>query len=528
MKRKFLIVLLALTLAIVSAFVITACGETEKPDGGNGDNGDSTVVTPGGDTDNNGGTTDNNGGGTTALEEPSTAVLKFNLLDDDTYEVIGYEGTPTQIVIPSEYNGKKVTSIGKEAFARCGSLTSVTISYGVTNIKNCAFWACMNLANISLPNSIVDIGVSSFNDCHCLTSITIPSRVTSFGNSAFYDCIRMAEVYNLSSLNITKGSDDNGYVGYYALDVYTDKNTSSKLSKENDFVIHTDGDVKTLVGYLGCKTEITISNSVTSIGDHAFYGCRSMTSISILDNVTSIGKFAFSNCSSLTSITIPNSVTSIGSCAFGNCSSLTSITIPNSVTSIGDYAFSGCSSLTSITIPNSVTSIGNGAFYNCSSLTSITIPNSVTSIGDYAFRSCYRLVEVYNLSSLNITKGSENYGEVGYYALDIYTSKYTPSKITRDNGFVVYTDGDVKMLVVYFGDKTEITIPNSVTSIGYGAFSDCGSLTSITIPNSVTSIGREEFSYCTSLKTIYCEAESQPSGWVYWWKANCSANVVWG
>ena len=482
MKRKFLIVLLALTLAIVSAFVITACGETEKPDGGNGDNGDSTVVTPGGDTDNNGGTTDNNGGGTTALEEPSTAVLKFNLLDDDTYEVIGYEGTPTQIVIPSEYNGKKVTSIGKEAFARCGSLTSVTISYGVTNIKNCAFWACMNLANISLPNSIVDIGVSSFNDCHCLTSITIPSRVTSFGNSAFYDCIRMAEVYNLSSLNITKGSDDNGYVGYYALDVYTDKNTSSKLSKENDFVIHTDGDVKTLVGYLGCKTEITISNSVTSIGDHAFYGCRSMTSISILDNVTSIGKFAFSNCSSLTSITIPNSVTSIGSCAFGNCSSLTSI----------------------------------------------TIPNSVTSIGDYAFRSCYRLVEVYNLSSLNITKGSENYGEVGYYALDIYTSKYTPSKITRDNGFVVYTDGDVKMLVVYFGDKTEITIPNSVTSIGYGAFSDCGSLTSITIPNSVTSIGREEFSYCTSLKTIYCEAESQPSGWVYWWKANCSANVVWG
>ena len=66
MKRKFLIVLLVLTLAIVSAFVITACGETDKPDDGNGDNGNSTVVTPGGDADNNGSTTDNNGGGTTA------------------------------------------------------------------------------------------------------------------------------------------------------------------------------------------------------------------------------------------------------------------------------------------------------------------------------------------------------------------------------------------------------------------------------------------------------------------------------
>ena len=138
MKRKFLIVLLALIVAIVSAFALTACGETEKPDDGNGDNGNSTVVTPGGDTDDNGGTTDNNGGGTTAPEKPSTAVLKFNLLDDNTYEVIGYEGTPVKIEIPSEYNGKKVTSIGGSALSGRSSLTSITISNSVTSIGDFA------------------------------------------------------------------------------------------------------------------------------------------------------------------------------------------------------------------------------------------------------------------------------------------------------------------------------------------------------------------------------------------------------
>ena len=139
-------------------------------------------------------------------------------------------------------------------------------------------------------------------------------------------------------------------------------------------------------------TSITIPDSVTSIRDCAFYGCKSLTSVTIPDSVTSIGWSAFFCCSSLTSITIPDSVTSIGGCAFSDCSSLTSITIPDSVTSIGDCAFMRCISLTSITIPNSVTIIGEHTFEDCSSLTSITIPNSVTSIEDYAFSDCNNLI----------------------------------------------------------------------------------------------------------------------------------------
>ena len=113
-----------------------------------------------------------------------------------------------------------------------------------------------------------------------------------------------------------------------------------------------------------------LPNSVTSIGDGAFYSCK-CTSITIPNSVTSIGEYAFFECSSLTSITIPNSVTTIGRRTFRNCSSLTSVTIGNSVTSIGESAFSNCSSLTSVSIGNGVTSIADGAFYGCDKLVDV-------------------------------------------------------------------------------------------------------------------------------------------------------------
>lgn len=111
-------------------------------------------------------------------------------------------------------------------------------------------------------------------------------------------------------------------------------------------------------------------------------------------------KSPFRNQSTLTEVTIGNSVTSIGVSAFEGCSSLTSITIPNSVTSIGWNAFYGCSGLTSVTIPSSVTSIGESAFSGCSGLTSITIPNSVTSIENRAFRDCLGLTTIYSFNPI--------------------------------------------------------------------------------------------------------------------------------
>ena len=216
--------------------------------------------------------------------------------------------------------------------------------------------------------------------------------------------------------------------------------------------------------------------SVTSIGDYAFEGCSSLTSITIPESVTSIGESAFGLCESLTSITIPNSVTSIEMWTFLACSSLTSVTIGNSVEDIGYQAFASCSSLTSITIPNSVTSIGVGAFLDCSSLTSITIPNSVTSIGDYAFEGCS------SLTSINVDANNANYCSI--------------------DGVLFSKDKTILIQFPIGNTRSEYIIPNSVTSIGVGAFLDCSSLTSITIPNSVTSIGDYAFGNCSSLNSV--------------------------
>ena len=95
--------------------------------------------------------------------------------------------------------------------------------------------------------------------------------------------------------------------------------------------------------------------TVTSIGEHAFYECSTLTSIEIPEGVKTIGEGAFGHCSSLTSVTIPSGVTSIGNDAFYWCKSLTSVEIPSSVTSIGEWAFRRCDSLTSIEIPSGVT-----------------------------------------------------------------------------------------------------------------------------------------------------------------------------
>ena len=229
---------------------------------------------------------------------------------------------------------------------------------------------------------------------------------------------------------------------------------------------------------------------------------------------------AFKSCSALTSVTIPNSVTYIGERAFLSCSALTSVTIPNSVTSIEEDTFFQCSALTSVTIPNVVTSIGDGAFCHCSGLTSVTIPASVTSIGKSAFGGCSKLENIY-VDPANVEFSSidgilyNNDASTLLFCPKGKTNVTIPNSVTSIRGSAFegcyrLTSVTIPNSVTSIGESafeycsslTSVTIPNSVTAIGEYVFSSCKSLTSVTIPNSVTSIGRNAFQFCSGLTSV--------------------------
>ena len=247
--------------------------------------------------------------------------------------------------------------------------------------------------------------------------------------------------------------------------------------------------------FLQCQSlcEITLLNSVTSIGDDAFSDCVSLREITLPDSVTSIGESTFSGCVSLREITLPDSVTSIGNYAFYECQSLREITLPDSVTSIGEYAFFDCQSLREITLPDSVTSIGDWAFEHCESLHAITLPDSVTSIGESVFWGCQSLREIAIPHSVQRITGNP------FAGCTCTVICHSPYFTIIDN--VLY-NADRTVIISFLSDKTTFDIPNGVTGIGNGAFSDCQSLREITLPDSVTSIGEYAFFDCQSLREI--------------------------
>ena len=315
---------------------------------------------------------------------------------------------------PSELKGKYsirkgVKVIGDMAFAFYNSLTSINIPNSVTTIGNLAFGWCESLTIINIPNSVTTIGNSAFDRCGSLTSITIPSSVVTIIGNPF-----------------------DGWHGIL--------NNESNAFIYEDHVLFNKNKT-TLIAYRAKETNYTIPNSVTTIGEGAFSGCKSLISINI-----------------------PNSVTTIGDSAFWGCASLTNINIPNSVTTIGNSAFEWCESLTNISIPNSVTTIGNWGFGTCKSLTSITIPNSVVTI-----------------------IGNPFYGWHGILNNESKAFIYEDHVLFNKNKTI---------LIAYRAKGTNYTIPNSVTTIGNSAFWWCESLTNINIPNSVTTIGDGAFCGC--------------------------------
>ena len=509
-----------------------------------------------------------------------------------------------------------VTSIAQNAFTNCSSLESVSIPSNskLQNIGIAAFLDCSSLQSIRVPSTMNQISTAAFNGCTSLKTVTIdaPNIVSSLneitdcgdlinyadvvyleGNAAglittgflqlftevvseinlYYKYINNASIISDFEFTIDSTAKTASVVKYTgsATSVTIPSTISSAISASDYELIYIKGDdykVTTIADatsssrgafYAAMSTlqSVTLPNTLTRIGDYAFYFCYRITSIIIPSSVISIGEYSFNMCYGLNSITFePNSkLQTIEAHAFDNCFGLETITIPSTVTSIGDYAFNGCSVLNEITFAEGsvLETIGNSAF-NGAKITSITIPSEVTSIGTAAFSGCTNLAEVYidspdiaaSITSASASGGLLNYAEVVYvesgtaesYLRSYFTNLYT--KITSDvSGYSKFVDlgsvaydftfsinsaDNTAAVVKYTGSDTNVVIPSSiqrvvvdgvtyyirgtqysVTSIADGSF-DAGAfssvqstLRSVTIPSTITYIGDYAFQDCTLL-----------------------------
>lgn len=333
------------------------------------------------------------------------------------------------------------------------SITYDANTYSVISIEEYAFYQSSSLTSVTIGNSIISIGEMAFADCSGLTSLSVET-----GNTLF-------------------DSRDNC-----------------------NAIIETTSN--TLVA--GCQNTV-IPNSVTSIGDGAFWGRTGLTSIIIPNSVVSIGISAFNSCSNLTEINLPTGITEIRMQCFVGCRSLTSINIPDGVTIIYAYAFRQCTGLESIIIPNSVTLLQQNAFHQCSGLKSATIGNKVSVIPENAFAECNSLESIIIPSSVTeITKGSFwDCNNLMSISVETGNTHYD----SRNNCNAIIETSSNKLVL---GCQNTI-IPSDVTSIEGSAFYDCKGLNSLTIPSSVTSIGERAFKDCSNLTAISCETVNPPT-----------------
>ena len=422
--------------------------------------------------------------------------------------------------------GQDVTAIGSYAFYGLDGITSIDFGSSVAVIGDYAFYGLTGMTSLTVSDSVTEIGDYAFASWTSLESLTIGKQVNKIGDYAFYQCGALWNANIPASVTeIGRGA----FMGCTALERAT---LRDGLLKIGDYAFS-----ETAI------QEVTVPATVTEIGNYVFAKCQSLWYVTFMGKAPVIASNAFSgntvNCytpdydSSWSTVVNKNyggTLTwSIGGGSCGNsvkwvldytntlvisgtgdmygydvsygtptapwghmADKVLKVVISEGVTKIGDYAFYGCSNMTSIEIANSVTKIGTEGytsygygccFYGCDSLKEITIPVGVTSVSEKAFNGCNNLTA--------ITVSSSN------------------TKYTSQDGILYSRYKDI--LYRYpCGKSGAFTIPSGVEEIADCAFSGSG-LTSVTIPSSVTAIGYESFGNCDDLSTITFEGSAPTS-----------------
>ena len=461
--------------------------------------------------------------GVTAIVGSAFEHCKLNVLTlPESLEAIGRNAFSGNSSLKSVNIPTKVKTIEEHAFSYCG-LIDLVIQEGVQVIDQDAF-LYNSLKNLTLPSTVTSIGGSAFGNNNNLQSI-ICNAVTppTLGDNAFDSSIKPDVKVPLASIVAYRQTVGwKNFTNYYGEEVIADGITYRINEKEAVVTAadssHTEANIPFSVEFEGNQYP------VIKINDKVFFGNANLIVVTLPESLTTLGGEAFRGCQSLKIVKIPSKVTAIPDHCFEGCSSLESVTIPDGVTTIGSGAFKSCN-LNALTLPSTITSIGKEAFLYNNNLKSI-ICNAATppTLGYNAFSiNIYPVIKVPISSIAAYRKASGWKVFTNYYGGEMIADGITyridengaevvaaDSSLTEANiPSVVEFEGNqypvIKIVTnVFFGNANLIvvTLPESLTTLGYGAFSSCKSLRAVKIPSGVTAIPDQCFYGCSSLESV--------------------------
>ncbi len=371
--------------------------------------------------------------------------------DKGTAEItcIVADDSVTAVSVPSsiEHGGQtyKVTELAFSSGIVAKNVEQLTLPDTLENVRGWYFRKFAKVKELHIPGSIKDFSCTLQN-AGSLEKLYFDEGVEKISaNSMVTGCKSLSEIDLPSTLKMISGPSAFG--GATAL-------TSIEFPKD-----------------------VAFADTITGL----LKGCTSLTSVSLPASVTKIPSHMFDGCTSLTSVTALSEIESIGDGAFQNCSSLTGIDFPGTLTSIGSSAFQGCASLVSVPNLSKVTNMGWGAFYKCKKLRASVDLSSLQSVPGYAF--CYAPVKIVGLCD-----SLQSIGDWAFIWSNVAVQ--LPETLEKIGNYAFY-GGTL---------PEQLSIPDSVTSVGTAAFSGVDGVKDVTIGRGLTKIPRDMFEGSTVQK----------------------------
>ncbi len=321
--------------------------------------------------------------------------------------------------------GTDLVTIGTQAFARCTSLVTATFAEGLSIVGERAFAGCTALTSVRLPQSVTHLEREAFAGCAALTECTLPSGSTTIGQDVFLGCDRLVlDIPETAADQFTYTAFDDGVVITAYLGNNSIVSVPAAIDGKRVYGVRGkyDDTLKQAIGGFVGKTGITyviLPNSMTLIGEYAFYGCTDLSLVRFGTALSEIGGHAFAGCTALTSLSLedaPNLLT-INDYAFQHCNALSDISFGenSSLSTIGKYAFDACSALKRLDLPNSLTTLLHGAFRNCTGLSVVNFGTGNLVLYPDLFYNCGRIRTIHIPANVSIEPQQQG-GEGPYYS----------------------------------------------------------------------------------------------------------------